>query len=234
MLQGHREATRSPKGVSESIALCLDFCSGFGGAKLCTLPVHFRGPLGAPLGPHPAPFLLDGWGEPKHASHILQKRWHATDLPGASQRSESCSRAGVHRNLLGALGGLRAAAGLVCTPTCLGLWKLGACLKLQGPARKANQQGLRKLQGASGNLGRPQRKSHLSTCCVLWMLKIKNFPRFARCCKRVYDLIKCKRTSPKNAAKNKNPNFDLRAGPEGTSCPQGQYQKTKNFPNLCT
>jgi len=157
-----------------------------------------------------------------------------TDLPGASQRSESCSRAGVHRNLLGALGGLRAAAGLVCTPTCLGLWKLGACLKLQGPARKANQQGLRKLQGASGNLGRPQRKSHLSTCCVLWMLKIKNFPRFARCCKRVYDLIKCKRTSPKNAAKNKNPNFDLRAGPEGTSCPQGQYQKTKNFPNLCT
>ena len=145
-----------------------------------------------------------------------------------------CSRAGVHRNLLGALGGLRAAAGLVCTPTCLGLWKLGACLKLQGPARKANQQGLRKLQGASGNLGRPQRKSHLSTCCVLWMLKIKNFPRFARCCKRVYDLIKCKRTSPKNAAKNKNPNFDLRAGPEGTSCPQGQYQKTKNFPNLCT
>ena len=213
MLQGHREATRSPKGVSESIALCLDFCSGFGGAKLCTLPVHFRGPLGAPLGPHPAPFLLG----------LLLVR-----------RSESCSRAGVHRNLLGALGGLRAAAGLVCTPTCLGLWKLGACLKLQGPARKANQQGLRKLQGASGNLGRPQRKSHLSTCCVLWMLKIKNFPRFARCCKRVYDLIKCKRTSPKNAAKNKNPNFDLRAGPEGTSCPQGQYQKTKNFPNLCT
>ena len=122
MLQGHREATRSPKGVSESIALCLDFCSGFGGAKLCTLPVHFRGPLGAPLGPHPAPFLLDGWGEPKHASHILQKRCAAndlpgasqrsescsrarvhTDLPGASQRSESCSRAGVHRNLLGAL-----------------------------------------------------------------------------------------------------------------------------------
>ena len=135
---------------------------------------------------------------------------------------------------LGPRRGLRAAAGLVCTPTCLGLWKLGACLKLQGPARKANQQGLRKLQGASGNLGRPQRKSHLSTCCVLWMLKIKNFPRFARCCKRVYDLIKCKRTSPKNAAKNKNPNFDLRAGPEGTSCPQGQYQKTKNFPNLCT
>ena len=99
MLQGHREATRSPKGVSESIALCLDFCSGFGGAKLCTLPVHFRGPLGAPLGPHPAPFLLDGWGEPKHASHILQKRWPATDLPGASQRSESCSK-------------------VVCTPTC--------------------------------------------------------------------------------------------------------------------
>ena len=105
-----------------------------------------------------------------------------------------------HRNLLGALGGLRAAAGLVCTPTCLGLWKLGACLKLQGPARKANQQGLRKLQGASGNLGRPQRKSHLSSCCVLWMLKLKNFPRFARCCKRVYDLSMCKRTSPKNAA----------------------------------
>ena len=62
-----------------------------------------------------------------------------------TRRSESCSRAGVHRNLLGALGGLkaaaglvctpiclgprrglRAAAGLVCTPTCLGLWKLGA------------------------------------------------------------------------------------------------------------
>ena len=156
-----------------------------------------------------------------------------------TRRSESCSRAGVHRNLLGALGGLkaaaglvctpiclgprrglraaaglvctptclwprrdlRAAAGLVCTPTCLGLWKLGACLKFQGPARKANQQGLRKLQGASGNLGRPQRKSHLSSCCVLWMLKLKNFPRFARCCKRVYDLSMCKRTSPKNAAK---------------------------------
>ena len=100
MLQGHREATRSPKGVSESIALCLDFCSGFGGAKLCTLPVHIRGPLGAPLSSHPAPFLLDGWGEPKHASHIPQKMWPATDLLGASQRSESCSRARVHTDLL--------------------------------------------------------------------------------------------------------------------------------------
>ena len=90
-------------------------------------------------------------------------------------------------------------------------------------------------QKASGSLRKPReasKKSHLSTCCVLWMLKIKNFPRFARCCKRVSDLIKCKRTSPKNATKNENPNFDLRAGPEGTSCPQGQYHKSKIFPEF--